>query len=646
MNTTYPPSRGIAGRRAGRFVILLTCAALATACALNTPNAPGEASPAGDQAQDSQQRAPQAPDGRVDGARGPSAANADASAGASEQQAQAPGSADEKSATTRKSAVIPEVELTGELLYQILASEIAAQRGEYGRATATYLQVARETRDPRAARRATELALTGRSLESALTSAELWHELDPGSDTAAQTLETLLLSTGRFARAEPLLAQRLAQARSAGADQLTATYERLQGLLGRVTDRSAALDMLARLAEPDARLPAAHLALAAVAAAADRPGQALAEAQQAMTLAPGDQGAAIAAARYAQQGDDPKQAETILDQFIMRNPDAIEARFMLARLLMAGGDAAAARRQFEAVLARRPDDPAVLFSLAQLAYQGDEPDTARKYLERYVALPADPHRNDAPAFLFLGQIAEEAGKNREALQWYEQISSGEQFVPAVIRRAVVLGRMGQLEEARKLLHETPARRDQDQIRLTLAEAQILRNAGQADEAFGLLGEALARHPDNTDLLYDQAMTAERLDRIDVLERNLRRIITLDPDHAHAYNALGYTLADRGQRLDEARSLIEKALALAPDDAHIEDSMGWVLFRLGRYEEAEHYLRRAWERAPEAEVAAHLGEVLWAQERHDEARQLWRQASERDPDNETLRSTLARLKVKL
>jgi len=236
---------------------------------------------------------------------------------------------------------IPDVELTRELLFQILASEIAAQRGEYGRATATYLNIARETRDPRVARRATELALAGRSLEAALPAAELWHELEPDSEMATQTLETLLLSTGRFIPAEPLLAKRLAAARTDGS--LPAVYRKLQGLLSRVADRSAALDMLGRLAEPDAGVPEARLAVGAIAMAADRPQRALAEARAAMTLAPDDPEPVLAAARYAHQAQEPAQAREILNGFLERNPDATDARFMLARLLMAEGDAGAAR---------------------------------------------------------------------------------------------------------------------------------------------------------------------------------------------------------------------------------------------------------------------------------------------------------------
>lgn len=662
MNTTYPRLRGLAGCRAGRVVALLACAGALGACAVSGPETPPSEQPAATQASPAPSPAPTASPPPQPAAKRPAAtpspapaaapapaARDDAPAGPATvpPQAVAPATRAEQPAPAPAPAppgTIPDVELTRELLFQILASEIAAQRGEYGRATATYLNIARETRDPRVARRATELALAGRSLEAALPAAELWHELEPDSEMATQTLETLLLSTGRFIPAEPLLAKRLAAARTDGS--LPAVYRKLQGLLSRVADRSAALDMLGRLAEPDAGVPEARLAVGAIAMAADRPQRALAEARAAMTLAPDDPEPVLAAARYAHQAQEPAQAREILNGFLQRNPDATDARFMLARLLMAEGDAGAAREQFEHALARRPDDPTILFSLGQLAYQTGQPEVASDYLKRYVELPADVRRDNAPAFMFLGQLAEERRRYQEAIDWYGRIEGGEQFVPALIRRAISLGKLDRADEARTLLRDAPVGRSEDRIRLVLAESQVLRDAGRHEEAFDLLGGAIADRPDNPDLLYDQAMVAERLDRIDVLEKNLRRIIAGQPDHAHAYNALGYTLADRGMRLEEARQLIEKALSLSPDDAHIQDSMGWVLFRLGRLEEAERHLRQAWERAPEAEIATHLGEVLWAQGRHEEARRMWQEASSREPDNETLRKTLARLQVDL
>jgi len=538
---------------------------------------------------------------------------------------------------------LPQIDLTPQLMFQLLASEIAAQRGEVGSASATYLSMARQTRDPRLARRATELALVERSLDHALPAAGLWHELSPDSPIATQTIESLWISTGRLDDAEPLLRARLARARTDR--QLAEAYPQLQRALARAPDRKAALALIERLAAPDQRVAAARLALAAVAHAADDSTRAAAEAEAALQLEPANEAAAVAAARYvAQTPRGGAGAITLLQAFLAREPRAIEARFSLARLLAADGRRDDARTQFEAALAQEPDSPGILFSLAQLAWQTKQPKVAEDYLRRYLALPAPVQRDDDPAYLFMGQLAEESGRTAEAIDWYARVRRGEQFLPALTRRAVLLGKLGRVDEARELLRTTSVGSLREHVQLTAAEAQVLREAGRDTEALEVLAQALQRHPDNPDLLYDHAMAAERIDRLDTMEASLRKLMTLRPDNAHAYNALGYTFAERNIRLDEAQALIEKALALAPDDAHIIDSMGWVLFRRGQLAGAIEQLEKAYRLRPEAEIAAHLGEALWQSGRAADARRIWREASAREPGNKVLEETLARFKI--
>ena len=538
---------------------------------------------------------------------------------------------------------LPQVELTPQLMFQLLASEIAAQRGEVGSAAATYLSIARQTRDPRLARRATELALVERSLDHALPAAELWHELSPNSPIATQTVESLWISTGRLDEAEPLLRARLAKARAD--HRLTEAYAQLQRALVRSPDRKAALSLIERLAAPDQGVAAARLALAAVAHAADDTGRAAAEAEAALKLEPKNEDAAVAAARYvAQTPRGGAGAIALLESFLVREPKAIEARFSLARLLAADGRSDDARTQFETALKQEPDSPGILFSLAQLAWQTKQPKVAEDYLRRYLALPAQVQRDNDPAYLFMGQLAEEAGRTAEAVDWYARVRRGEQFLPALTRRAVLLGKLGRVDEARDLLRSTSVGSVRERVQLTAAEAQVLREAGRDAEALDVLAQALERNPENPDLLYDHAMAAERLGKLDTMEKSLRKLIALRPDNAHAYNALGYTFAERNIRLDEAQALIEKALALAPNDAHIIDSMGWVLFRRGQLAGAVEQLQKAYRLRPEAEIAAHLGEALWKSGRTDEARRVWREASAREPGNKVLSETLARFKI--
>ena len=458
-------------------------------------------------------------------------------------------------------------------------------------------------------------------------------------------LETLWLSTGRLRDAEPMLAERLAAARTEGT--LPAAYQQLQRSLQRVQDRAGAWALVQRLSEPDLSVPAARLARATLATAADDLPAAAAEAREALRLAPDDEEAAVVAARALSRRPETKaEATAILDRFLQRSPMSLEARYQYARMLAADGRTEEARAQLERALAQTPDNPAVLFSLAQIAHQSKQPADAARLLQRYVELPRTVPRDNAPALLFLAQIAEEEGRTPEAIDWLAKVPRGEEYVPATVRRALLMGKIGQVEAARALLQDAPAAGMRERTMLLSGESQLLREARRNQEAFDVLDRGLERMPDSAELLYDHAMAAERIDRLEVMERSLRRLIELRPEHAHAYNALGYTFADRGVRLEEARALIEKALSLSPDDAHILDSLGWVQFRLKDYERALETLQRAYSMRPEAEIAAHLGEVLWAMGRADEARRLWREARGREPDNSTLRETLARLNVAL
>ena len=543
-------------------------------------------------------------------------------------------------------ANLPPVELTPQVVFQVLASEIAAQRGQGAPAAATYLQLARQTRDPRLARRATELAIATQSLDTALQGARLWSQLSPRSTLAAQALETVLLSSGQLTDAEPLLAQRLERARAAG--ELDAFYSRLGQSLARSPDPAAALASFDRLAARDARNAEARLAAAIIAGSANDMARAASEAGRALALRPEDERAAVIAAGFARVAPNlgATAAVALLENFLQRTPRAPDARLLLARLLAEAQRVDEARTHMELALRDQPDNAALLLALARIAAQAEQWDAVESYLTRYLALPDEGQRDEGLARMFLAQVQEQRGRPERAIEELARVSDGEQRIPALARRAQLLSKLGRLDEARSLLSGAEANSARERTQLLQAEAQVLRESGRKREAFELLDRALAATPDSPELLYDHAMAAERVDKIEVMEASLRRLITMQPDNAHAHNALGYSLADRGLRLDEAQASIERALRISPEDPHIIDSMGWVLFRKGRLEEALGWLERAFRIKEEAEIGAHMGEVLWKLGRQDDARRVWARARQLDPDNETLRETLARLQVAL
>jgi Flp pilus assembly protein TadD len=250
------------------------------------------------------------------------------------------------------------------------------------------------------------------------------------------------------------------------------------------------------------------------------------------------------------------------------------------------------------------------------------------------------------AWLMLAQAAEQRGDFAAAERWLAKVEDPQRALDVQSRRASILARQGKLPQARELIRRVPERRADDARAKLVAEAAVLREVKHWREAFDVLAGASKRFPEDSDLLYEQAMMAEKIDRLDDMERLLRKVIELKPDNAHAHNALGYSLADRRQRLPEARQLIQRALELSPGDPFITDSLGWVEFRMGNRDEAATLLRHAYSARADTEIAAHLGEVLWAMGQRDEARKVWREAKVRDAANDVLRETLARLRVDL
>jgi len=539
--------------------------------------------------------------------------------------------------------VLPEVDLTGRILFQIIAAEVALQRGEAGAAFKTYMNVARDTRDPRLAKRAAEIALAARAGQEAIDAVSLWRELSPQSNEAAEALASLDLGMGRYDDAFPIIAELLARSERPG--ELIA---RTQRQLTRTPEPQRAFDLIERLSRPYMKDVQVRLALAAAAASAGQKERAASEARAARELAPDSPQTVLAVAQYV-YGDDRAGADRLLSEFLAKHPQANEVRLTYARLLVAEERFEQAREQFSLLLKESPRNPELVYALGVLSAQGKLYGEARSYFMRYLSLIEEEqyaNRDPDGAYLNLAQIAEEEKKPEEALAWLAKVDDGNQYLQARVREAFVLAKLKRIDEARQGLQNARASSQEERTQLVLAEAQVLREVGRGEESLAVLEAALAQNPSDTSLLYDAAMAAERLDRVTRMEELLRKLIEVKPENAHAYNALGYSLADRNLRLPEARSLIETALKLAPNDAFILDSMGWVLFRQGNLAQARAYLERAYQLRPEAEVAIHLAEVLWAQGDRDAARKLLREVGAKEPDNALLKSTLARLGVRL
>ena len=530
---------------------------------------------------------------------------------------------------------LPNQDLTEAVLYEYLLAEIAGQRGSMGLSAQAYADLAKRTRDPRIAKRATEIALYARMPNAAIESAQIWYETEPTSMQALQTLTSLLINAKRHTDAMPYLQKLLAAEGNSAADG----FLQLSRLLANSQDKTLTLALVQQLAQPYPKLAQAHFAVAQAAVAADKRELALTEVRTASELKPDWEPAALLEAQLLQRQSNALALQR-LASFLERYPKAKDVRMSYARVLVAERKYPEARVEFQRLSRDFPDNVDVVFAIGVLSLQLQDYAQAEAFFKRLLVLP---YREKNSVRMYLGQIAEDQKHYPDALRWYEEITGGEQHLQAQIRYAQVLYKQDKLDAARAYLRQIETDSSQARAQVLLTEAQMLRDANRTREAFDLIESALENMPDQPELLYDYAMLAEKLERMDLLESNLKKLIKLQPDHAHAYNALGYSLADRNLRLPEAQELIEKALQLAPDDPFIIDSMGWLLYRTGNNKQALEYLRRAYTARADPEIAAHLGEVLWAAGEQGEAEKIWLEAVKKTPGNDALNSTIKRFK---
>ena len=522
-------------------------------------------------------------------------------------------------------ANLPKQELTPEVLFEFLVSEIAEQRGMVNTAKQGYLDLAKRTRDPRLARRAVEIAVFSRDQAAALEATKLWAELDPDAPRASQTMAALLLGQGKVEEAAPYLEKYLKD------EPKPAAFIHLPMMFAKVKDIGKALEVMKKLAQDYPQSSEAEYAVAQVAANAGQMDEALDALHQADKLHPGWEPAALMRAQILTQRSQAGGLAFMKD-FLGQYPQARDMRLAYARLLVGSSQYAEARQQFGQLMNEVPQNPDIALASGLLALQMSDLDEAERLLLKAQELN---YKEPETVSYYLGQLSEQRKQYDRAMEYYRSVKEGEFVIPARSRQAAILARQGKLGEARVLLAGTPTQNDGQRIQLVQAEANLLRDAKDYEGTYNVLSEALKKFPDALDLLYDRAMAAERINKLDVMEQDLRKVIRIKPDYAHAYNALGYTLADRNDRLDEAQELLDKALSLAPDDPFVLDSMGWLQYRKGNLAKAQEILERAYKERPDPEIAAHLGEVLWMKGAKGEADKLWRASLQNNPENEAL-----------
>ena len=561
--------------------------------------------------------------------------------------------------------------LDAKLFYQLIIGEIELRSGEAGTAYQVLLDAARKTRDAQLFRRATDIALQARAGDQALESAKAWRTALPESIEAHRYVIQLLMALDRGAETvEPMKSLLSITPAAERAAQIAA----LPRFFGRTQDRKLAANLIETVLQPYADAAATSNAVSVALGRSWLLGGNTARALELAQRAHAQDPSAVAPAQLALELlPATAAAEMIVTSHLKAQPASNGIRLAYSRMLGGSQRLADAVVQLDAVTRSEPQLAPPWLMLGALHLELRKPQEATAALLQFVDLingdapaandaapaaptapasaddgdePVAPDRGLTQAWLMLAQAAEQLRNFPAAEGWLAKVSNPQQALAVQSRRASLMAQQGKLGEARELIRKTPEMGESDGRAKLLAEVQLLREQKQWGEARSVMAQANQKFPDDVDLLYEESMLDEKLNRMDEMERLLRRVMTLKPDHHHAHNALGFSLAERNLRLPEAKALIQRALELAPGEPFITDSLGWVEYRLGNRDEALRLLRGAYQSRPDVEIAAHLGEVLWVSGQRDEARRVLRDAHARDAVNDVLSETLARLKVDL
>ncbi|WP_137940172.1 tetratricopeptide repeat protein [Chitinivorax sp. B] len=525
------------------------------------------------------------------------------------------------------SANLPKQALTNDILFNYLVGEVALQRGRGDVAASAFAELTKRTKDPRVARRGTEVAMQGGRMTQALENARTWIELEPESTNARSVLVGLLLGHSKYDDALPMVKAILAK-QTVG---LPRVWLELHDLLIKQQNKAGALQFAKTLATDYPFTAEARFTVGSLALRANEAQLAESEIKQALALRPEWEHAALYYAQLLHKTS-VDAAKDFLADYLHKQPNALEARRTYARILAAKKDWTTARDEFNRIVEREPKNVDMLFAVASISLELKEPGVALDTLKKIEEIGV---REPASLYLMMGQVYEDLGRAEEARQAYALVPMGDRYATAQARYSKLLVADGRLEEAIKHLSDRPHKSVDQQVSWIQMQVQLMREARMFERAYGLLTDSLRKYPTNVDLLYDRAMIAEKLDRVEQAEKDLRAVLKVKPESAMVLNALGFTLADRTKRYEEALKLIESALKLEPEDPFILDSMGWVKFRMGKLEEGLTYLNKAYSVRPDPEIAAHIGEVQWAMGRRQDAKNTWNDALKQNPDHDAL-----------
>ena len=519
--------------------------------------------------------------------------------------------------------------------YHLMIAELAFRRGNTDLAVENYLIVAKSQNNPEIAARAVRIAMYGNNFEAAIEAANRRLELSPNDLDAQQVIVAIHIRQGKPTEATLALDNMITNSQTS--DKVL--FGSLTGLFAREEDAKVALKVTRQTAENYPKKAYAQYMHGVLSAQAGQTEEALYYLDQSLEIQVID-GAYSTRAKILLKLNRPEEALVSLRQAVKERPYDKDLGLTYARLLVDLKQYELARMEFEKLYKTSPNDPNLLYTLGLLSLESKRLDDAEKYMSRLVELDL----REGEAQYYLGRIFERKEQPNQALDWYRLVQVKEYRFDAQLRIAALLGSTDQIKESRKHLDQMRqgSQSQNTLVRIYMTEGEILSADEQFSEAFKVYDTALKFSPDNIDLLFSRAMMAERIGRIDILEEDINAVLKIQPNNAHALNALGFTLADQTDRYEEAYALLKRAVELLPDNAAILDSYGWVNYRMGNYDIAIRFLQSALSKYYDNEIAAHLGEVLWVSGNKEGAKRVWQEALKKIPNDPRIKKVMQRL----
>ncbi len=524
-----------------------------------------------------------------------------------------------------------------EFVYKFLLAEIAAQRGELNSAGHIYLDLAKLTKSASLAERATVIAGSARNGRLAMDSANIWRQLDKESIEPQRILAELFISSGNLAKARPLIKNLLKKEEKTRAEG----FLYLNKILSQVENKKNALRFILDITKPYLNIPEARFAIAHAAFSAGNKKMALKELDEVESLNSKWETAALFRG-YIIGKDWPEKALAFYQDFLIKNPKSNEVRLEYAKALTNLKKYDEAKKQFLKLVNSSLASPEISLTVALLSIELGDNILAEKYfmqsLKRNYPEPAQ-------IYIYLAGIYDDRGDFDEIRKWLKKITSGEYFLDSRILMSEYIAKYDSVDAAIEMLDGLKKRRlsANETLIILRNKTSLFLSENRLQDALDSMKDKEEAFKDSPQFKFDYAMLVERMGNTLLMEQLLLEAIKLKPDYAAAYNALGYSYADRNIKLPEAKRYIEIALAYEPNNHYILDSMGWIHFKLGNLKIAYEYIKKAYSINKDPEIAAHLGEILWLQGKKEEAQKIWENSLNRHPSNTVLLETTNRFR---